>query len=831
MNLRTTYFLFAAVLVVLVVFVLVLSLGPRGDADDYLFASLRPEKAKSDEIADLKKTIQRVEIERNQPSGDTLAFEKEGTTWVLAKPYRAKIESAAIERVVGALIDARLEKKLPPVSLADAGLDSPSAAITLVKDGKPHRVALGNMTIGSGGRVYAVSADKPKKPIAFRRASIDEILIASAENAGTAGEALKPISDYRPRNFLADGSPIPWDTVQKVTLKEGVKELVLQKDPAGGWHFLKPGDYGAADPEGDPSGPSADNIAGVKPLLSRVASLAMPAAADILEGEDNFAKYGVAEGKESLRIEFGRTSGSGEALLIGAKADDKGEKVYARLNGERCVVKLDAKALEPIRKVIAAPNALRDRTLTALPPSEIDAIDIKMSGAKPIELRRLDAQWRIFEGGDASELANSVVVQQLIGVLTQRRNIVDFPDSAAGDKVRGLDPPAVEIALWRDGVIKEEKKEEKKEDKPAQPKEEKKPEPVKRPSLKGEASLRLKFGSKEKGNVFVRRQVGVGSDLLTLQEAVSATATRPLVDYLDLTLPSFNPANVTKITFNRGPVKYEIEKDRGDPNSGVWKILKPADLAVRASDTEKINRIVFSLMGLQAVKLVSRKAADAELQRFGLKPPKTEAVVTIKDEKEPHVYQLGNETDDKLHYYAKLTGSDRIIQVAKAALSELTDAGLSDPNIWRLDPQKVLGIKFSGWKNLPGAKVQLLDLVRKSPTEWTSKDQPALVVDVAKAEAFAASLNIVRADHFIKLTGGPDPTHQLDIQAGALTLEVSIAGEKESFTLTIGAEIKREKTDYYYAISNRVPGAVFLVFKERFAELRSKGPNYLQKAK
>src|SRR5262249_42953167 len=224
---------------------------------------------------------------------------------------------------------------------------------------------------------------------------------------------------------------------------------------------LKPSDFGPADPEGEPVGPVQDNIAGVKPLLTRLTGLQLPTeAADVLEGEQDFAKYGVESGKESLRVELARKAGPNETLYIGGKADEKGDKVYARLDGERLVVKLPASALEPIRKLIATPKAMRDRTLTQLAAFSVDAIDIKIGSDKAFELRKvgLPPQWRIFERGETFENANAAAVQQLLDALTQRRTIRDFPDSAPGDKALGLDPPAVEISLWQDGIIKPETK-------------------------------------------------------------------------------------------------------------------------------------------------------------------------------------------------------------------------------------------------------------------------------------------------------------------------------------------------------------------------------------
>ncbi len=205
--------------------------------------------------------------------------------------------------------------------------------------------------------------------------------------------------------------------------------------------------------------------------------------------------------------------------------------------------------------------------------------------------------------------------------------------------------------------------------------------------------------------------------------------------------------------------------------------------------------------------------------------------MTIKGEDSPKVYELGNETPDKLQYYARVKGRDDVFTMSKARFTALANDEVADPTIWRIDAKKIRGIKIVGWAKLAGGKPLTLDLIRKSEKEWTVKDQPDYKVDAAKAEAFAASLNLVRADHFIKGKGGPDPAQHLDLKDDALQIDVTIDGEKEPYTLTVGGEEKRNNTAYFFATSNRAPGAVFLVFKDRFAQLRANGRGYFQASK
>ncbi len=822
MNLRNTYLLFAAVVVVLVVFLVVLTYGPSSD-DDYLLADWRG-KAKGDELTEVKKSIDRVEIERLSPTGEAMLFERSGQGWRMVKPYPAKVDSSELDRLVGNLIDARVDRRGVAPTLQQAGLDPPSAAITLFRGNQNIRIMLGQLSLASGGRVYAARGDRPKRVLMLPRESIRPMLQVNVDQAGSVGESLRSITEFRSTHLLAEGSIVPWDTVQKITLAESGAEIIVQRNADNSWSFIKPDNLGPADLEGDPATPATMTIAGVKPLLSRLSGLRLPPREDIIEGSDNLAEYGLDSGKESFRIELGRTDGTQETLLLG-KTTDNDSKVFATLVGERLVVKLDAKAFDPIRALVKNPNQMRDRTLTHLLPFNIDAIDIQWAGeAKPMELRRMGnpLRWYIFEGGEAFESASETAVTALLDALTAKRNIRDFPDSAAGDQAFGLVQPTVVIRIWSGGIA------------PADTQSDAKPEnqsAIKRPNLKGEPTLQLAFGKKDKDIVYVRRTAGPLSILVALPESILPTVSRPLSDYLDTTLPSFDSKQVTKVIFNRGETKYEVEKPNQDPAASTWNLVQPAEVSGRTADAARIDLIVNAMKSLSATKVMARQATDAELARFGLQPSQIDVAVHLKDASEPKIYHFGKETEDKQSLYARLGKSARVYLVPKPPLEPLFTGEIVDPTIWRLNAEKVRGIKIIGWRSLTGGMPLTLDLERKSATEWVVKDQADYPVDAAKAESFAGSLYLLRTDRFVKNQGGPLPEHKLGENDDTLRIEVTLAEESEPYVLVLGAETKENNAEYFFASSNKASGAVFLVFRERFAELRKAGRGYFQKVK
>ena len=113
-------------------------------------------------------------------------------------------------------------------------------------------------------------------------------------------------------------------------------------------------------------GSAAENLAGIRPLLTAVTAFRVPDGADVIENPPNFDSFGLAEGQESFRIDLKDKTGAAEVLRFG-KTTDNGEKIFAQLNQERFVVKLPAKALEPLKKLVANPSVMRDRNLATFP--------------------------------------------------------------------------------------------------------------------------------------------------------------------------------------------------------------------------------------------------------------------------------------------------------------------------------------------------------------------------------------------------------------------------------------------------------------------------------
>jgi hypothetical protein len=85
----------------------------------------------------------------------------------------------------------------------------------------------------------------------------------------------------------------------------------------------------------------------------------------------------------------------------------------------------------------------------------------------------------------------------------------------------------------------------------------------------------------------------------------------------------------------------------------------------------------------------------------------------------------------------------------------------------------------------------------------------------------------LRAERFVVRKSGPKPEQELGNKERTLLIEITLDGEKNPLTLTIGKLDEKEKG--YYAQSSTLPGDVFLVpqflFEKRLTGIKFFGKN------
>ncbi len=860
MSFRTTYILFGILIVELAVFGWLLSYKKTVDREDFLFPSLNL-RASPVKIGD----IDRVEVDvlRNRGgANEKLVFVRSGLQWHLESPS-VRVEPQMVTAIIQSLISARKEENADVNNnLAQFGLDSPSGQVTLIKNEGDVRwvLKIGNESIGGANAfVYVTSSDRGegKEVLAVRRDQFESFLKPAHEipvedqPKEPAPPVYKTLNDYRTKSLLGD-SPID---LLAVDLREARHpRLAFAKDAKSGhWRFTEPAGYGEVEEAGAPpsAGSEKKGPAGIRDLLDAVIGLRVESNADFKDNhasDAELAERGLTTKKpETLRIGVERYAGGylapgsedrnakiDDALLIGKKADPKGDKYYARLENERYLVLVSGKKVQTLLDLLDRPEILRNRDLENIAQPSVDAIDIKQ-GDRTLKLRKGTGGWLLYEGGKASD-ADAEAVGGLLTVLGTKGIVKDFPKATS--EAAGLNSPRAVVSLWASGLESRELKLD------AEPK-------LREPE---KPTVQLTFGKtfeagKEKKEelVYVRRKTELDETLVAVPTrmekggSILETVLRGRVAYLNATLPQFHPDRVLKlIRVLREDGKeslYELEpkEKKADQTQPGWFIRQPANWAGRRASPYGVEgQTLHTLRVLRPARLVAEKVTEADLKktpRWGLDKPAIQVTLQLRvGEKgtEDWIYQFGNkveQAEDKLKegdgVYGRLKAKEEdrgLVFVVRAADIKDLKADLRDPTILRFDPTQADLLRLTGWQK-DGKPPVTLEYQRDKDGRWSGKGG----AKSQKVADFVRSLVDLQATQFV--AGAPTKEdYQLDPRAGSLKLELRVAGKVLS--LTIGGP---GDGGTYYATSDQLPaGQVFLVRQGLFHGLRQ-GPEYFSK--
>ncbi|MFN4258669.1 MAG: DUF4340 domain-containing protein [Gemmataceae bacterium] len=823
MNFRTTYILFGVLLGVLALY-LATQVWQGKDKDerltDYVLPSLKKDDIKPHEVTTLV-------IERSSPEPAQLVFEQRPRGWELVQPA-LRADNTLIDGAINSLFWlARLgedEADLTP-NKKQFGLDPPRMTVTIKnKNGREWKVFLGDRSgHDRDSIVYVTSSDYPDEVMAVRYSSVDGFF--------------KDLRELRSRDLLSEQVLNFTDAVQQVRLQAAGHEAVSLKKVSGNrWQFEQP-DYGLADDDAPltMAGPGMEQRRGVHGLLQAIGVLRVEQNEDfITDHADDLAKYGLLADKPAtlriaLKLEMDRSLTTGrkdivdDVLLIGNKTD-KGDKYYARLGSETAVVALPELKVKPILSVAENPSILRDRDLLQLAQARVDAINVRNNSGL-IELRRARdlGEWQLVDDGKPRR-ADKEEIETLLNDLTGRRAIVEFVTNKTPAEM-GFDKPTAVVSIWYDGIQSPAKKEET----DAQP-----PAPAVPQLTSDKPTIQLTFGKKEKELIYVRRQMGEQVTDVQVSQSLARSVDQDKLAFLDRQLPTFpRDADVTKIVLTRDGQTFELvhEKPEGTADA-TWKLTQPKDLAGRSADENKVNRIIEGLRLLNNRGYIAENPSDSDLTRFGLNPPVVQVTLTIRkndQETEDRVYRFGKETPkDVLDIYAMQGDRPLVFRVNNRILEDLR-ADLPDARLFTFAANRVQEVKIQGWQKTLGFLTSVV--VQRdpaSPNVWQAVQAPeGLMIDNRKMSNFVNMLADLRAGEFVVFKTGPKPEYQLGDKDRLLRIEMTLEGDKTSYTLTIG-KLDEEKKGYYAECST-LPGDVFLLSQDQLQQILTDGPKYFGK--
>ncbi len=852
MSFKTTYILFAVLAVVLGVFAFALFLGPTPtDTSTWVLPSAHSE---ANPLPD--RDIDHVEIERNRPDDQKgkIVLVRENNTWRITEPRDYRADRFAVEDLIRQVLEARRETQSDVSNNpGQYGLEPPAAVVTLKKESDPQRqvtLNVGDTSPGEASAVIYVTSSDRKEVMAVKKSQLNKALAA--------------VTDFRSRELLSPSS----SDIQAFTLSERNKDKVvkgpveLKKSSEERWVYVQP-PYGDAQDKGTNPAGNDKPPENVETALTDISNLKVDNAKDFIKDDaTDLSKYHLDPAKNDiLRIEIERTESintdeKGEkkretkkiALLVGVgeKVGDKKDQYYAYIDDpqHKDIVAIPANNVARLLKLADKPDALRDRNLVAFGGfKKPDAINIQNSygllefrraaSSSPPPLGGMPAQetWTMWRG-DKSYAVDSSAVQALITALTSQNQVQGFVDDPAKKKELHLDKPDAVVRIWADSLQAEETKKDEKKDEKKEDKKQKKPEPKE----KDKPAFTLSFGPLQEGKASVERKRGdeKTTTVMLVPSTLRDQVFQGPLAYLDKQMPPFNAdrfdavRNVTKLALTRDGDTYEITRE--NKPDAPWKIEKPSDFAGRTADRAAVEDILRDLNNLRAVKIVTDKAPEAaKLAEWGLKDPPLKAVVTLTQDGKPKTFDFdfGKETEDKTGVYLRTSLQDMIVVAGNNVVSALKRE-LQDPTVLHFDVSKVQEVKLTGWtalnRQISGeAKpmVRTFSKRAKGGTGWEVEPKDSFKLDTSRLDGFVKSLADLKAVKFVSHKAKPSADQELDVDKGALLIELTVSGDKEprKLTLTVG---KMDGMIGYFAISNQLPGDIFDVRKDLFEKVKEK---------
>lgn len=674
MNFRITALFFALLLTMLWVFgYMVQYKKAAGDVTLILPTLERPEVV-----------INKVVIKRQAPDKDSkdalealdVEFIQEFDRWYQTDgKQKVRIEGFRIKNLIDEVKRAKHDEtadvnKDPSVY----GLKTPRMTVTLSgkykDDNKTWELSVGDER---AGLVYVKTSDRDKVSAVSRR-SIDGLFFKKAEYLRS--KRLFDFVDTEVRSIYARVSDKE---------KKSESELELKRGEGTSWLFVKPA-YGYASlaepaekkPEKEkdpfhkkPPPPPVQEKSSVSALLSSIIAVHVDDDDHFLPIGKSAADYGLDKGKETMRIEIRsgedkkdkkdadkRTT---ETLLIGKKETvDKQDYYFARLDNDDGIMKISSKWLDPIVKAVEKPEKLRSLDVAAFDKDKVDVVTLKQ-GSTVTEFFKQDVkievkfpgmpdsgrQWQMIQGKEKKKASDAMLTTLLEQALGQKA-IVEFAEGSVEDSKKkeaewGLDPFAVEIAVYENGIDtgkKDEKKDEKKDAKKEEKKDEKKDDKL--PTLKKDhkPEVILTIGTKvvkdKSANdvVYVRRELKDGSkSYFTVKKEMRDKVLPPEgidLAYLDTSLPELSVPDVVSLKLvrvtDKGTKTVELSR-RFSEGKAAWYLQDEPGTSPKLADSDKVIGLLHQFTAMPVKKWVRK---TDELDKYGLKSPAVTVTLVVK---------------------------------------------------------------------------------------------------------------------------------------------------------------------------------------------------------
>jgi hypothetical protein len=493
-----------------------------------------------------------------------IVCEHVGDEWQIVQPVQMRADGYAMDSLVSAIVEARVEQRFVPgstgqVTLEQTGLDQPFATAKLVSGDREVTVLFGRNVVASEN-TYMKLADA-------------EDAIVSDDNFRKLIK--RDLSEYRDKQVWQARK----DRITELTCvgRDGEK-FVIVRDGAT-WRMTSPVsaavDASAIDGAlGTLATLRAEEFVADAPESLDRYGLASPAWTVTMTQVDKvMAKADATASAPTTQSTQPIEKRTTYAVAIGSSTGLGRKSVYATVNGRPWVVTL---AEDVAKAIVPDVQTWREKRLVDFGKEQLNRIETTYGGGSATLVRE-DDEWVLAVSATSHVPADSAAVEKLVDAVVGLK-AASFVDEAGSQmKETQLDRPTGTIRLT---------------------------------SAKGEL-IELTFGAETASGMYrYVQRAGVAYACAVDAEAVT-TVFQPVLAYRHRLMMNFGMDDVTAMTVTRDGATYRLSR------TGVespWRLSEPV---ASAADAKTMRDLLLTCTTLQADAWVSQ----GELAKFGLDRP------------------------------------------------------------------------------------------------------------------------------------------------------------------------------------------------------------------
>jgi hypothetical protein len=520
--------------------------------------------------------------------------------WMIAKPFKTRAKDARVNYMLSVLSSLTKsetitadQRKARALSLKDYGLEKPDVRFILGSPDKRITINIGNLA--------------PLKDCVY--VQLDENNTVFAASPNLLDIIPRGLSDIRD-NHLISGSPAH---VKKLEIKSVPSPLIQVVKEGPEWIIHKP------------VMTRADWV-----RISGFLDSLFKAQIDqyVTDTMTDPSLYGLNDDEAVMQIGVWQNDiETGEYILFGKKADEKGDFIYACLRGQSSVFKVKAEILNSLNMTL---NNIRDARLFFMAPDSFASIRVEEGNNVLTLLRDPKGNWQITEPKQWK--ADDKTVEALVNRLNSLRIEMVLP--AANTNTPSLEKPAKIITVTNGET-----------------------------NITQAAVTRiLQLSPAVQGQEYVLGRFTDEDEIYQLSATAIATISLNPLSYRVSNVLMIDSSAVRKIIQKKDNREQIVVRE----DSGRWRAISPAD---STPNQTAINDILAGAEVIRAVRF--EPAADAAVRLFGLQTgARTVTFILSGQESISKTIVIGENAEEK-GVYAMIQGQEFVFVLEKKLVDTL----------------------------------------------------------------------------------------------------------------------------------------------------------------